>query len=80
MSQQKVDRYKEEKANRKQNMKKEKRMRVIRSVTAAVVCAAALGWIGYYGYQSYAENKTYEKAEVDYTSVSDYVNELYAEK
>lgn len=77
MSQEKVDRYKEQKANRKQIMKKEKRMRALRNAAACFVFVAVIGWIGFSGYQSYEENKTYEKAEVDYTSVADYMNGLY---
>lgn len=42
MSQEKVDRYKEQKANRKEIMKKEKRMRVLRNTVAGLVFASLL--------------------------------------
>ena len=38
MSQAKVDRYKEEKANRKKTLKKEKAMRALYSVSGTLVC------------------------------------------
>ena len=38
MSQEKVAKYKEAKANRKQTMKKEKRARLIRNIVTGVVC------------------------------------------
>lgn len=49
MSQEKVNRYKEEKANRKAIMKKQKRMKVLRNVLTAVVIVGVLSWIGYSG-------------------------------
>lgn len=78
MSQAKVDRYKAEKANRKEIMKKEKRMKVIRNVTASVVVVAVIGWIGYSGYTSYVNNQPAETAEVDYSAVADYLSNMYA--
>ena len=47
MSQEKVAKYKESKANRKELMKKEKQARQVRRVVAGVICAALLGWVGY---------------------------------
>ena len=52
MSQAKVEKYKEQKANRKQTMKKEKIQRIVRNSIAAVVVVAALGWVGYSGVTS----------------------------
>ena len=43
MSQAKVEKYKEQKANRKQTMKKEKLQSIVRNSIAAVVIVAALG-------------------------------------
>ena len=45
MSQAKVDRYKEEKKNRKQTMKKEKRNRVLARSLGVVIAAAVVCWI-----------------------------------
>ena len=52
MSQAKVEKYKEQKANRKQTMKKEKLQSIVRNSIAAVVIVAALGWVGYSGVTS----------------------------
>lgn len=75
MSQEKVDRYKEQKANRKEIMKKEKRMRVLRNTVASLVFAAVVGWVGYSGYQAFAD-RPMENAEVDYTSIAEYITGL----
>ena len=47
MSQEKVDRYKKEKANRRKTMKKEKIQYYIRRCVVAVLAVALVGWIGY---------------------------------
>ena len=47
MSQEKVDKYKQEKANRKQNMKKEKVKQAFRRVVVGVLGFALVGWLGY---------------------------------
>lgn len=76
MSQEKVDRYKEEKANRKETMKKQKRQRVLRNTAVGIVCAAVVGWVGYSGYQSLVKNQPVETAEIDYSSVVEYLTGL----
>lgn len=76
MSQEKVNRYKEEKANRKEIMKKQKRMKVLRNVLTAVVIVGVLSWIGYSGYTAYVDSQPVEKAEVDYTSIAEYLTGL----
>ena len=53
MSQAKVDRYKEEKANRKKVMRKEKVANRLRKCAVAVVAAALVVWIGYSAYNMY---------------------------
>lgn len=78
MSQAKVDRYKAEKANRKEIMKKEKRMKIVRNTTTTIVCVALIGWIGYSGWNSYMNNQPAESAEVDYAAVSEYLSDMYA--
>lgn len=47
MSQAKVDRYKEEKKNRKQIMKREKLQSLLAKICGGVVCAALVVWAGY---------------------------------
>ena len=50
MSQEKVDRYKQEKANRKKNMKKEKAQNTLRKCVVVVVGVVLIGWIGCHVY------------------------------
>lgn len=78
MSQEKVERYKEQKANRKKTMKKEKIQRIVRNSAAVVVFVAALGWVGYSGVTYIIDNQPREEVEVDYTAVNDYETALNA--
>lgn len=79
MSQAKVDRYKEEKANRKKTMRKEKIMRNVRRCVAGIVVLALVGWFGYSAYDLHTSNQERAVAEVNYDSVTNYLNTLYAE-
>lgn len=72
MSQAKVDRYKEEKANRKKNMRKEKIRNVLRKCAVLVVAFVLVGWIGYSAYHTYESKKPKEEVEIDYTAVTDF--------
>ena len=45
MSQEKVNRYKEEKANRKQNIVKEKRKRTLNKVVGVLLAVVIVGWV-----------------------------------
>ena len=47
MSQAKVDAYKNAKANRKETMKKDKRMGVIRVLIASCLVVALVSWAGF---------------------------------
>ncbi len=47
MSQAKVDRYKEEKKNRRQIMKRQKIESTLMKLAGVVVCAAIVVWIGF---------------------------------
>ena len=53
MSQAKVDKYKNEKANRKKTNARNKVKRVIARIVAAAAVVALVGWGGYSGYQYY---------------------------
>ena len=53
MSQAKVDRYKEEKKNRKKIMAKEKRMRIAGYVAGCLVAAGIIGWGGCSPYKGF---------------------------
>lgn len=76
MSQEKVDKYKEQKANRKAIMQREKRKRIIRNGVGAVIGLALIGWLGYSAVYKYQAAQPREVAEVDYTAVTEYVNSL----
>lgn len=76
MSQEKVDRYKQEKANRKQIMKKEKLENLLRKSIVGLVVFVLVGWVGYSAYGTYKANKPKDSVEVDYQAITDYFNEM----
>lgn len=76
MSQEKVDRYKQEKANRKQIMRKQKVMNFARKGVLALVALALIGWLGYSAYDMYESGRERVVAEVNYDSITDYLNNL----
>ena len=57
MSQAKVDKYKNEKANRKKTNARNKVKRVIARIVAAAAVIALVGWGGYSGYQYYEKSR-----------------------
>lgn len=79
MSQEKVAKYKAEKANRKQTVKKQKREKMIRSSIAGIVLVAIVGWIGYSGVTYYQENRPRKTVEVDYNAVDDFISGVSGE-
>lgn len=76
MSQEKVDRYKKEKANRKQTMRKERMMSIVRKTVLAVVAVALVAWLAYSAYDIHESNKERAVAEVNYSAVTDYLNSM----
>lgn len=78
MSQEKVNKYKEEKANRKQIIKKEKRNRIIGWIVSAVIGLAIVGWIGFSIYDSTAKSIASSQTKVDFTAIDDYFSALNA--
>lgn len=76
MSQEKVDRYKKEKANRKQTMRKERMMSIVRKTVLAVVAVALVAWLAYSAYDIHESDKERAVAEVNYSAVTDYLNSL----
>ena len=80
MSQEKVNKYKEQKAKRKETMKKQKRAELIRNIVASVVLVAAIGWVGYSGVTYIIKHLPRPEVDVNYTSVADYVESLTAEE
>ena len=79
MSQAKVDRYKEEKANRKQIMAKEKRQRMAAIICGWVVAIVIIGWAGYSGYQAYENSKPMETIYTNLDSINTYLNGISPE-
>ena len=73
MSQEKVNRYKEEKANRKKMLRRQKVMNTVRKTVVSVVCVAVLGWIGYSVYSTYTESQPRESYDVVYSAVTEYL-------
>lgn len=80
MSQEKVAKYKEEKANRKSIMRKQKMIKAIRNTVTAVVLVAVVGWLGYSGVAYYLDSRPVPSVEVDYAAVTDYESALTAEE
>lgn len=79
MSQVKVDKYKEEKANRQKIMKKQKRMHKLEMTAIALVAVLFVGWVGYSVYDKAQDNMAQSAAvEFDNTAVTDYINGLTA--
>lgn len=79
MSQEKVDRYKKEKANRKQEMQKKKRKSLASKCLLTLAAAALIAWLGYSAYDISQSNKPREVAEVNYDAVTEYMDSLSAE-
>ena len=79
MSQAKVERYKEEKRNRKETMAHDKRKRMVSTAALAVVGVVLLGWIGTSAYQVYENSKPMETIYTDLTALDDYMAGLEAD-
>ena len=79
MSQAKVDRYKEDKKNRKETMAKEKRANALRALAGGAVLVVLLGWIGVSAYGMYQANQPLETIYVDTTAIDEYMGTLDAE-
>ena len=79
MSQEKVDRYKQEKANRKKIMRKQKVMNFLRKGVLTLVALALVGWLGYSAYDIYESGKERVVTEVNYDAVTNYLNGLSAD-
>ena len=71
MSQAKVDKYKNEKANARNKVK-----RVIARIVAAAALVALVGWGGYSGYQYYEKSRPVNCYYADISAVSDYLQGL----
>ncbi len=76
MSQAKVDRYKASKKNRKKEIKKAKRNKILARVIGALAAIAIVCWIGFSGYSYYQEQKPMTQTEINTDAISDYLNNL----
>ncbi len=76
MSQEKVDRYKKEKANRKQLIRKQRMMNVLRKCVLTASALVLVGWLGYSAYDTYTANQERELVSVNYDAVNTYLNNL----
>ncbi len=79
MSQEKVERYKLEKANRKQILKKEKAKATAARIGGIVICVAFIGWIGYSGYTRWQAAQPAKTTEVTVDALTEYMNGLSAD-
>lgn len=78
MSQEKVDRYKKEKANRKQVMRREKIQSGIRKCVIAVIAVVLVGWIGFSAYDKYDSSRPVKEVQIDYQSIDSFSQGLSA--
>lgn len=76
MSQEKVDRYKKEKATRKQTMRKLRIMNVVRKCVLTVAALALVGWLGYSAYDTHTANQERESVSVNYDALNTYMENL----
>ncbi len=76
MSQEKVNKYKEAKANRKEIMKKEKQQKTVRRTIVSVCAVALAAWLGYSAINMYQESQPKDSVEVNYDAVTEYQQEL----
>ena len=82
MSQEKVDGYKEYKANKQKIWKKEKRVRRLEYIAALVVAAALLGWFGFSVYQKVSDpgEQSAQVYTMDTTAVDEYLQGIMQEE
>ena len=85
MSQKKVDYYKEQKANRKEIIKKEKRSQLLERIIGTVIAVAAVCWVGFSIYSKVTTVPETEEGQVQETvintnALSDYMNSLLTEE
>ncbi|MFG6332601.1 MAG: hypothetical protein K1W28_12375 [Lachnospiraceae bacterium] len=80
MSQEKVDRYKEQKKNRKAIQARKKRNALITKVCASLAALALVAWLGYSAADSYQKKQNSGPVTADITALNDYVTSLNADE
>lgn len=76
MSQAKVERYKQEKANRKSILKKQKIQSYLTRTALALVCVGILGWAGYSGYSMWEDKRPAKSTVIHTEALEDYLSSL----
>lgn len=76
MSQEKVERYKQEKANRKKILAREKMKRNVSRVCAWAILLLIVGWAGYSGYQYYEAKQPAKTIFCQTTEIDNYMDSL----
>ena len=83
MSQKKVDQYKEEKANRKQIIKKEKRIQRLEEIALSLIGILLVVWIGFSVYNTATTKKDVDETvvttDLNVTALDDFMGTLDAE-
>lgn len=80
MSQEKVDRYKEQKKNRKAIQARKKRNALITKICASLVALGLVAWLGYSVVDSYEKKQNSGPVTADITALDDYVMSLNTEE
>lgn len=78
MSQEKVNKYKEEKANRKEIMAKEKKQKNTIKLVAGIVALVLVCWLGYSVFDMATRPDT-SNVEIDSTALDEYLGTLEEE-
>lgn len=76
MSQEKVDKYKLEKANRKETMKKQKAKHKRNKFIGSLVALSFVAWVGYSTYDLIDSLIPREEVVVDYAAFDEYLANL----
>ena len=79
MSQEKVDRYKEQKRNRKAIQAKKKREAFFTKLCAGLIAIALVVWLGYSAVDSYYAKANSETVYADVTALDEYTSALASE-
>lgn len=80
MSQAKVDRYKEQKRNRKAIQAKKKRNAMLAKACGALIAVALVAWLGYSAVDSYQTKANSAPVTADISALDDYVSSLSVEE
>ena len=80
MSQAKVDRNKEQRANRKKIVAREKRNRIIATVCGWAIVVVIVGWAGYSAYDTYEKSRPMETIYATLDAITDYTSSLDTEE